>query len=145
MVSPSSVAGAGSRRAIRRAVRLSCEVVGAHSDRPLPFMVTDMSTTGLWLQTVHPLRAGETVVVCFDIPGSKRAVMPFAEVVRVTTDRRRVNRPGVGMALELLDLEPREADALATFLDRHRQPIPRRRRPVFEGSGAPVRPPRALA
>jgi Tfp pilus assembly protein PilZ len=123
---------AGSRTGIRRAVKIDCELVSPRNDAPLRFVATDLSTGGIFLQTADPVRAGEQVVVCFEprVDWPLGELMVFAEVARVTTSRRRVNEPGIGMGLEFLDLENRERKALDRWLAQHRAPVPRRRRPV---------------
>ena len=101
-------------------------------DEPLVYLATDLSEDGIWLQTSQPLRAGETVVACFT-PGRHwrgGELMVFAEVVRVCSSRRRVSTPGIGMALEFLDLTAAERARLASWLSRRKQPVPRRRRPI---------------
>lgn len=132
----------GSRRGIRRGVRLDCELVSPREDEPLRFAMTDLSPFGMWVQTADPVRAGEQVVVCFeprdvdpiperDLPTwALGELMVFAEVARVATSRRRVNEPGVGMGLEFLDLTGSEREALDRWLRPRRAPVPRRRRPT---------------
>jgi hypothetical protein len=123
---------AGSRRDIRRAVRLSVEVVSERCETPFRFIATDLSPGGIWLQTADPVRAGETCVVCFEpeVDWSGGELMVFAEVARVATTRRRQYEPGVGMGLEFIDLHGEQRDHLANWLQRRRSPVPRRRRPV---------------
>jgi hypothetical protein len=127
-----SQAPEGSRRAIRRAVSLGCEVISTRSDLPVMYRATDVSASGIWLQTSEPVRAGETVVVCFrPDDDSSRDLFVFASVARVMTARGATDEtPGVGMGLELLDLAEQERTRLDRWLSRHRLPIPRRRRPL---------------
>ena len=133
----------GSRRGIRRSVKLDCELVSSREDEPLRFAMTDLSPFGMWVQTADPVRAGEQVVVCFEprdvepvadptvlAPWALGEIMVFAEVARVATSRRRVNEPGVGMGLEFLDLTGDEREAIDRWLRPRRAPIPRRRRPT---------------
>ncbi|MBM4360999.1 MAG: PilZ domain-containing protein [Deltaproteobacteria bacterium] len=127
----------GSRRAIRRAVSLECELVTARWDEPLRYVATDLSVTGMWLHTADPVRSGEIVVVCFHPDdGEDREIHTFAEVARVMTARS-VSKatPGVGMGLELLDLTRLEAARLEAWLATFTAPVPRRRRPVARPSG----------
>lgn len=126
----------GSRRAIRRAVSLGCELVTTRWDEPIRYRATDLSVTGLWLQTAEPVRAGETVVVCFrPTDGIDRELHVFAEVARVMTARGATDEtPGVGMGLEMLDLTSLEVTRLEAWLSSFTAPIPRRRRPIVRSS-----------
>ncbi len=112
----------GSRRSIRRAVALACELVSARSDEPLRHRATDLSLRGAWLQTARPLRAGETVVVCFRLEGDHdREMMLFAEVARVQSARGADDdTPGVGMGLEWLDLDGADRLHVESWLGQHR-------------------------
>jgi hypothetical protein len=123
---------AGSRRSIRRAIRLSVEVVSERCEAPMRYVATDLSPVGMWMQTADPLRAGATCVVCFSPDGSWSGgeLMIFAEVARVATSRRRLNEPGMGMGVEFTDLEDDQRAMLAAWLATRRAPIPRRRRPL---------------
>lgn len=125
----------GSRRTIRRAVSLGCEVVAPRSDEVLRYQATDLSVGGIWLQTAEPVRAGETVVVCFrPEDGLPAELHVFAEVARVMTARGATDEtPGVGMGLELLDLRADERERLERWLATFTAPVPRRRRPVMGG------------
>jgi hypothetical protein len=133
----------GSRQSIRRAVSLGCELVSARSDEPLRYRATDFSLRGAWLQTARPMRAGETVVVCFRLEGEDdREMMLFAEVARVMSARGADDdTPGVGMGLEWLDLDGAERLHVESFLEQHREPVPRRRRPMPAASVPPARVP----
>ena len=103
---------------------------GARNDEAQPYQATDLSTTGVWFQTARPYRTGETICVCFN-PDAGQPIMVFGEVARVATQRHvDDNTPGIGMGVEFLDLTPREALRLSSYLAKRRQPIPRRRRPV---------------
>jgi hypothetical protein len=122
----------GSRRAIRRAVSIGCELVTSRWDEPLRYVATDLSVSGMWLQTAEPVRSGEIVVVCFrPDDGIETDLHVFAQVARVMTARGASEAtPGVGMGLELLDLTPDEAVRLESWLATFTAPVPRRRRPV---------------
>jgi hypothetical protein len=120
----------GSRRAIRRAVELDCEIVSEHSDDPLFYRMADLSPFGMWIATPEPLRTGQLVVACFQPQPWQKELMVFAEVARVSTARRPRGQPGVGMGLELIDLADDEHRRLAEWLADKRAPVPRRRRPV---------------
>ncbi len=126
----------GSRRGIRRAVTLPCELISNRADHPVGCRATDLSTTGLWLATAEPVRAGDHVVVCFEPSEGWHAgeLSVFAEVTRVVTTRA----GGGGMGLEFMDLEAGEQALLDRWLSERKMPVPRRRRPVPR---APLVPP----
>ena len=120
----------GSRTSIRRSVEIPCELVSARNDEALCYQATDLSTSGIWLQTARPFRTGETVCICFR-PDDQKQIMVFGEVARVATQRNANDQtPGIGMGIEFLDLTPRERLRLTTYLASRRGPVPRRRRPV---------------
>lgn len=101
--------------------------------------MTDLSADGLWVSTTEPVRAGETVVVCFEPDGwTDGELMLFAEVARVMTGRPGSEQPGLGMGLEFTDLTPKQRCSLDLWLRSRRSPIPRRRRPVLRVS-SPMR------
>jgi hypothetical protein len=125
-----SAAPQGSRRGIRRSVGLGCEVISTRWDAPVRYRATDLSTSGIWVTTPDPVRAGEGVVVCFN-PGdgwSRGELWLFAEVVRVVSTRRGTD--GSGMGLAFLDLPANDEMFLQSWLGARRMPVPRRRRPV---------------
>ena len=129
----------GSRRSIRRSVELRCELIGSRVDEPVSYRLTDLSADGLWISTREPVRAGETVVVCFEPSGwDAGELMVFAEVARVTSARPGSAQPGLGMGLEFTDLTPKQRCSLELWLRSRRAPIPRRRRPVLRVS-SPMR------
>ena len=116
------------RRAMRRGVHLSCELVTGTSDQPLDYVVSDLSVDGLWVSTASPLANGEIVVVCME-PRIRnhwgreedQTIHVFARVVRVAeplpsaTDHRSVG----GMGLEMLDLTVYERNSLGRWLTEH--------------------------
>lgn len=133
------------RRADRCAVRLWCEVISSRSDQPSGYLAADLSPEGVWLQTSDPVRAGEHVVACFEPNDGWRGreIVVFAEVVRVTTSRRRLCEPGVGMALEFIDLTRDERRLLGEWLLGRSAPTPRYRPPT--GRFRVPRPDRAVS
>jgi len=71
-----------SRRAARRAVNLSCELIASRSDDPSPSRCADLSPFGMSVDTDHHLDDQELVVVSFHPPTSCRQLTLFAEVKR---------------------------------------------------------------
>lgn len=120
------MSNAMSRRALRRAVQLPCELVSRFVDEPLLYWATDLTAHGVWLETPFPMELGEEVVLCLR-PGvwwHARELMLFAEVTRVASGRDLDAR---GMALEFLDATAHERRALEAWLRNRPPPIPKRR------------------
>jgi hypothetical protein len=93
--------GPESRRAARRAVEMGCAVIASGWDRPIASQCTDMSPFGMWLETSYPVKAGDTVVVCFVPPKRDRELNLFARVRRVAG--RKDGSFGVGVEYDSLD------------------------------------------
>jgi hypothetical protein len=115
-----------SRRALRRAVELPCELISRHLDAPLLYWASDLTPQGIWLETSAPMPIGERVVVCFEPPiwWCRRELTLFAEVARVVWTRAPAER---GMGLSFLDITEHEQRALAAWLRGRPPPLPRRR------------------
>jgi hypothetical protein len=102
------------RRATRRAVDMTCEIVSPWWDEPVSHRLADLSLFGVWIDTSFPLPVGERVALSF-APPRRPEMTVFAEVRRVRPNR--TGRRG-GMALEFLDLERRERHDLGRALRR---------------------------
>ena len=105
------------RRALRRALPLSCELVSAYWDEPVPHRASDVSPYGMWIDTFFPLHRGAELLVAFPLPRSHDQLVAFARVSRVTT-----RSPRVGMGLEFTDMTPDER----ALLERSLRGIPPR-------------------
>ena len=105
-----------SRNALRRQIRLPCEIVSHYGDDPFVHFIGDLSEDGAWIDTLFPLHPMAELVLCFEPPGIRRELMVFARVARVVTGRRRGDRGPRGMGLELLDLTAAERRGLAQCL-----------------------------
>lgn len=132
----------GSRRALRRAVELPCELITRYLDTPLLYWASDLTPHGLWLETPAPMQVGESVVVSFEpsIWWQQRELTVFAEVTRVMWARD-VNERGMG--LEFTDITVHEQRALAAWLRGRPPPLPRRR--PRSGRDLVLPPPRWLS
>ena len=122
------------RRAERRAVEMSCEIIGPHWDGPLRHEVRDLSVRGMWVRTSFPLEVGQHVIVSVPgrLGGIDHELTVFARVTRVA---RPGDRGPYGMALEFVDMTAGERRALAVWLASERirsiasPPVPPAARP----------------
>lgn len=92
------------RRAIRRCVRLACQVVRERDFRLVADRIVNLSATGLVVSPADPALTGERLIVSFQIPHSGQWIDAEAVVARVVHGRR----PGEharALALELEDVE----------------------------------------
>ncbi len=119
-----------SRRALRRAVDIPCELISRYVDQPLLYWATDLSPFGIWVETTTPMQMGEIVVLSFEPPAGwrNRGLTVFAEVTRVNANRRRHSAADTGMGLEFCDLTCHEHRALQGWLRGRPPPLPRRKR-----------------
>ena len=120
------------RRAERRAVDITCEVVASQWDEPLMHRAQDLSPFGMWLRTGLPLEIGNEVVLCFKPPRGLdcEELNVFARVQRV--ERRHHSGDRSGMGLEFIDMTRAQRRVLQGCL--RNLPAARRVR-----SGAPKR------
>ncbi len=73
-----------SRRALRRAVDLECEIISERlGDEPISGQATDLTAYGMAVLTDAPLQLGEPVVVGFVPPHAGKKLTVFAEVSRL--------------------------------------------------------------
>ena len=68
------------------------------------YSVADLSSTGVFLKTRRPRKVGETLLLRYPIPGSKRSQRIEAEVVRVVDRQSARRHKGLqaGMGLSFL-------------------------------------------
>ena len=106
----------------RRTIELPCEVITRAVDAPLFHWGTNLSESGMFIETPAPLVAGDELVGCFRPAAGWR--MPeltlFAQVARAAAGRRKGDA-GSGVGLRFLDLQSGERRALSRWL----QPRPR--------------------
>ncbi len=55
------------RRAVRRAVRIECDVLAADWDEPVQLEMSNLSEYGLQLDTPYPLAVGQEVALHFEL------------------------------------------------------------------------------
>jgi hypothetical protein len=117
----------------RHVAELACEIICRTSEVPTLGWGTDLSASGMFVETDEPLETGEPLVVCFQPAVGWRLpeLMLFAEVARRCRGRRRNDLVGGGVGLRLLDLRPTERFALARWLAPRpaRRPVLRLARP----------------
>lgn len=111
------------RRALRRAVRLECQVQSAFWDGEVDLLATDVSPLGLWLDCPLPLEPGESLRLAFRLPGAAPFVTG-AEVARAGLLRRRNDSSRAGMGLSFTGLPEATRDRLAAQLRGLPPPLP---------------------
>lgn len=131
---------ASRRRSLRRAVALECQVLSDLWDGQAPFVATNLSPEGLWLQTPLPLERGEELLVTLSPPrwGEREPLMALAQVARVGMFRRRGEATGAGMGLSFVDIDAAQRAALGRCLRGLPPPLPspaRRARAIAEAAG----------
>lgn len=122
---------------VRCATELLCEVITRHHDDVLLSWATDLSESGLFVESSAPSPPGEDLVVSFRpiVHWTLPELTVFARVARTTHGRRRgdVDR---GMGLRFLDLSHHERCALTRWLMPRAPLAPRSR------ASKPPTPPR---
>lgn len=142
-----SLTGEG-RAVIRRAVRLDCAVQSRFWAGALPFIATDLSPRGVWLDTDFPLASGELVGLGM-VPPRWPSASPIAlraRVAHAVLGRRRGDRGRAGMGLEFCDLSALDAGLMGLVLrglppplpGAHRAPAARRASAARVGDAAPA-------
>ena len=105
------------RRALRRALRLRCDVCSHYWDHAVPYQMTDVSPFGVWIDTLFPLHEGAELVLSFRPPWmDERELTVFGEVKRVRTGRLRGDRGSIGMGIEFSDISGSDRHELARSL-----------------------------
>ncbi|MCA9602047.1 MAG: PilZ domain-containing protein [Polyangiales bacterium] len=117
---------AGSRRSLRRAIDVECDVLSQYWDEPVSLLALDLSVGGMWLDAELPLDVGDSLRLRFHPPRWKsgRPLIVNAEVRRVDLQRRRFGAPAAGMGIAFTDLNPWERDALRLALEGIPPPLP---------------------
>ena len=101
----------------RRLVEFPCELYTSRDDEPLIAWGTNLSESGIFVETDAPLERGEDLVVCFRPAVAWRAseVTVFAEIARAAAGRRR-DDGATGLGLRFLDLTRAERRQLTRWL-----------------------------
>jgi hypothetical protein len=101
----------------RRLVELPCELYTSRADEPLIAWGTNLSESGIFVETDMLLDRGEDLVVCFRpaVEWHASGVTVFAEIARAAAGRRRDDgAPGLG--LRFLNLTRAERRQLTRWL-----------------------------
>jgi hypothetical protein len=114
------------RRAIRRSVRLDCQIVREHDFKLLGDWALDISTDGIFVLSKTEVLTGEEVIVSFRVPHTRLFVDAQATVARVVHGRRPSDRHrrALGIAFDAIDDDARRA--LRSQLRGLPPPIPSR-------------------
>ena len=95
---------ASQRHAMRRAVRIDCQVVRSHDFKLLGARALDISTEGMLIETDINVLTGEDVIVAFRAPRTHQWFDCEATVARVLHGRRPGDRGQcLGLSFETLD------------------------------------------
>ena len=107
------------RHSERREVDFLCEVVAGEWNAPFQHRATDLSPTGVWLQTSFPLAVDDVVVLNLRPPGwrQERDLTVFARVARSVRVRERNGQRENGMGVRFLDITDDERREWISTLD----------------------------
>jgi hypothetical protein len=114
------------RRALRRAVRVDCQVVREHDFKLLGDWALDLSTDGMLIVTRDDVLTGEDVIVSFPIPRTRVIVDAVATVARVIHGRRPSDRHRRALGISFESLDPEHRRLLRVGLRDIPPPLPAR-------------------
>lgn len=105
---------------------MTCAMLSDYWDSPVTQTVTNLSCSGLWVETAFPLEAGHEVVVSLTPPRLDEPLVAAARVARTDMNRRRSDRAATGMGLEFVGLCEANTRALTECLRGVPPPLPLR-------------------
>jgi hypothetical protein len=124
----------GRRRSLRRAVAVECTLRCAHWEGERRVRASDLSVTGMWIDTDLALAPGTELIVCFTPPGRSydEKVWASARVARVGAYRGLTDTaplPGIGVVFtycsdQHLRLLARSLEGCPPRLPRRQGPPP---------------------
>jgi hypothetical protein len=114
------------RRALRRAVRVDCQVVRERDFSLVASRGIDLSPHGMLALADARVLTGEPLIVAFRFPTSSWWFDAEATVARVVHGRR-PGDPGCCLGIEFERLDPRVQDFLRSVLRGVAPPVPTRR------------------
>lgn len=113
------------RAALRRQVRVPCQIVEEASFSLLANECMDLSVQGMRVRAVMPAPVGTRVIASFRVPGSSLYIDAEAEVVRILWGRRSLDGTSA-LGLRFLDLSRVDRAILAPRLKGLPPPAPER-------------------
>lgn len=116
---------ASERGAVRRAVRVDCQVVRERDFALLGNTGLDLSSDGMFLLSNVQAFAGEEVLVSLRVPGTDRYIDTSATIARVVQGRRQWDRAR-GLGLRFAPLGSEDQQLLRWVLRRMPPPLPTR-------------------
>lgn len=117
---------AADRLALRRKVRMPCQVVCEDTFTLLGDECVDLSLTGMAVKALRPAREGTPVLVSFRAPGSSLYIDVEARIARMAWGRRREDRASL-LGLAFTTLSALDRAILASRLRGLPPPVPARR------------------
>ena len=113
------------RLALRRRVRIPCQVIDEQGFTLLARECFDLSIHGMGVKAVAPAPIGTPLIVSFRVPGSSFICDLEARVARIVWGRRREDKyPSLG--IELLAMDPLMRAVLTARLRGLPPPVPAR-------------------
>ena len=113
------------RQALRRQVRVACQVVRESDFKLVADVCLDLSPRGMRVRALAPVALDTPVLVSFRVPAAGVHMDVSAVVSRVARGRRREDR-GATLGLSFVDLSPVEAVTLTARLRGVPPPAPAR-------------------
>ena len=117
---------AADRHALRRQLRMPCQVVCEHGFTLLAQECVDLSLEGMGVRALFPASEGSPVLVSFRLPSSSLYIDVEAQIARMAWGRRQEDA-GAVLGLRFVDLGRVDRAILAERLRGLPPPVPRRR------------------
>jgi len=115
------------RRAVRRAVRTRCQLVGVEEFRLLGERVVDLSPRGMLVACDRSTRIGADMLVSFKVPGRDEIWLDAEAVVARIIEGQRFGDAGYCAGLDFTYFEKTARNELLARLAGCPPPVPRRR------------------
>lgn len=153
---PDDLSTAKDRRALRRRVRIPCQVVREHDFALVSDVCFDLSPHGMRVRSLSPVELNSLLLVSFRVPDAGVHMDVSARVARVARGRRRGERFAT-LGLSFVDLGPLEGAILAARLRGVPPPAPARHLRIdyagsvraihatLSGAGSPANQPSAAS
>jgi hypothetical protein len=115
------------RRAVRRAVRTQCQVVGVQEFQLLGERMMDLSPRGMLVACDRQARIGDDMLVSFRVPGRDELWLDAEAVVARIIEGQRWGDVGYCAGLDFTYFEKGARQELLARLAGYPPPVPRRR------------------